>query len=385
MIQERQVPGLIPVSSILKLLNGHVLAQRSGCDAASPLLLFLEPGMELLPGYTYLGAWNHLGNWSPGAQVQVTQPVTVILSAPDGIFTLPELPGTVIITDLPLITLYNLLARGLSSATSESVSAFLSDLFEDRLSDEELLRLRTKSLPKPLKAFLSCIVIRREAPPDQLTLNQMLRALEVIFPEDNFAVYREDIVVLHTQDDRNIGCYDWDQEALTAYLHRFHAYAGVSHPTRLRKYIRTLWQLASETAQIGHVLPREDMSDCIFAYQDYGMYYIIDLCAARFSQLYGHDNLIYLAHPAIIAICRYDAEHDSNLRDVLFYYLLSHCSLNRTAQRLYMHRNTVLNKLNKITEITQLSLEDGYLQVYLIFSCLIVRYYEQYLGGKMQF
>lgn len=109
------------------------------------------------------------------------------------------------------------------------------------------------------------------------------------------------------------------------------------------------------------------------------MYYIIDLCAQKYMELHHHNDLIYLIHPSIIKICRYDAQHKSNLRDVLYYYLLSGCNLNRTAQAIYMHRNTILNKLNKISEIAEIPLEDGYTRHRMIMSCLIMRYYEEYI------
>ena len=287
------------------------------------------------------------------------------------------------VTDLPLIPLYNLMAKALTQSGEQTVEQFFADLLDGKVTDEEELRQRTQALPKPLRDFISCIVIRRKNPADPIVREQMLRDLETIFPEDNYCFYQNDLVVLHTMSERLLGGVDWDTDALTAYLHQYGAFCGVSHSTRYRNHINTLYRQSSQTAHLGRIMQRDGLSDCIFAYQDYGMYYIIDLCAQRFLQVHNHDDLIYLVHPAIIAICRYDNSHNTNLRDVLFYYLLSHCSLNKTAQRLYMHRNTVLNKLNKIEEITYLSIQDGYLQVYLIFSCLIMRYYELYLGKKV--
>ena len=46
---------------------------------------------------------------------------------------------------------------------------------------------------------------------------------------------------------------------------------------------------------------------------------------------------------------------------------------------MYMHRNTVLNKLNRINEIAEIPLEDGYTQQRMIMSCIIMRYYEDYM------
>lgn len=139
----------------------------------------------------------------------------------------------------------------------------------------------------------------------------------------------------------------------------------------------TLYFIASSTIRLGCKLHRFSGDKRVFSYEDYSMYYIIDLCATKYIETHHHNDLI---HPSIIKICRYDAEHKSNLRDVLYYYLLCACSLNKTASAMYMHRNTVLNKLNKINEITEIPLEDGYTRHRMIMSCLIMRYYEDYLG-----
>lgn len=365
------------MTGVLRALEGHILSHRCMSDVLSPHLLLLEPGMALSPLYTYLGTPDMLNS------VETSEPVTVFLSGGKRDTELPRLQGTLVLTDLELIPLYNRMAQALNDTVEQNIETFFSDLIEERITDEEMLEQRIAVLPKPIQLFISCIVIRRTNPADPLVQEQMLRELERIFPQDNFCFYKNDIVVLHSMAERVLGGFDWDTEALTGYLHKFDAYCGVSHATRFRNHIKTLWRLSSETAHIGRILQRDGMSDCIFAYQDYGMYYIIDLCANEFLQVHNHDDLIYLVHPAIIAICRYDNAHNTNLRDVLFYYLLSHCSLNKTAQRLYMHRNTVLNKLNKIEEITRISIQDGYLQVYLIFSCLIMRYYEKYLGKQV--
>ena len=365
------------MTNILRALEGHILTRRCVGDTLSPHLLLLEPGMKLSAQYTYLGTPEVLG------ALQCEEPATVILAAPKGCGELPKWSGSLVVTDLELIPLYNLMAKAVTDSGEQTLSNFFSDLFENRLQDIDELEQRAAALPKKILPFISCIVIRRMSPADPVLQEQMLRDLAKIFPQDNFGFYKNDIVILHSMAERLLGNFDWDADALTEYLHKYEAYCGVSHATRFRNHLQTLWRLASETVHLGRIMQRDGMSDCIYAYQDYGMYYIIDLCANEFLQVHNHDDLIYLVHPAIIAICRYDNSHNTNLRDVLFYYLLSHCSLNKTAQRLYMHRNTVLNKLNKIEEITHLSIQDGYLQVYLIFSCLIMRYYERYLGKQV--
>ncbi|MCD8224146.1 MAG: helix-turn-helix domain-containing protein [Clostridiales bacterium] len=99
---------------------------------------------------------------------------------------------------------------------------------------------------------------------------------------------------------------------------------------------------------------------------------------------HGHNDIVYLMHPSIIKLARYDVAHKTNLRDLLFYYLLCGCSLNRTASLMYMHRNTVMNKLNKINEIIGIPLDDGFVRHRLIISCLVYRYYSDYMHMTIQ-
>ena len=49
----------------------------------------------------------------------------------------------------------------------------------------------------------------------------------------------------------------------------------------------------------------------------------------------------------------------------------------------YMHRNTVINKLNKIVELTGVDLTDGGLCQRLTFSCQMIQYYERVMGMNM--
>lgn len=159
---------------------------------------------------------------------------------------------------------------------------------------------------------------------------------------------------------------------------------GISNATRRLSRLHILHDIVSATMRLGSRLHRFSDSERLFFYEDYSMYYIIDLCASQYIETHQTNDLIYLIHPSILKICRYDAEHHSNLRDVLYYYLLSGCSLNKTATTAYMHRNTVLNKLNKINELTDIPLEDGYNRHRMIMSCLIMRYYEEYMGQTVQ-
>ena len=110
----------------------------------------------------------------------------------------------------------------------------------------------------------------------------------------------------------------------------------------------------------------------------------IDLCARAYFEFIGQDGLLYLAHPAIIALARFDRDHNDNLRDVLYFYLINDRSIALTAGALYMHRNTVLNKVRKINQLIRLDLEDRHLRQRLLFSCQLILYYERVIKGELK-
>ena len=92
---------------------------------------------------------------------------------------------------------------------------------------------------------------------------------------------------------------------------------------------------------------------------------------------------MYLVHPAIIELTRYDAEHRSDLREVLYRFLLCDRSLAKTADAAFMHRNTVLNKITKVESMLGIDLNDARLRQKLILSCQIILYIENVLQRSL--
>ena len=56
----------------------------------------------------------------------------------------------------------------------------------------------------------------------------------------------------------------------------------------------------------------------VFSYEDYSMYYIIDLCATKYIETHHHNDLIYLIHLNKTR-CYAMPNTARNLRDVLYY------------------------------------------------------------------
>lgn len=259
-------------------------------------------------------------------------------------------------------------------------ASFISDIIDGHLTSAEEIENRVRFLPYPLKEISIFILIQfDETEISNPPYDYVIQELKMIFPNTNIAMYQNDIAILYTQDGRPQGKLNFDYDKLTALLKNHGAYCGISYYSHYPHRLRTLYLLASASIRFGRTFHRKNFPDRIFAHEDYSLYYIVELCAQQYMELHKHTNLIYLIHPSIIKIYRYDEQHGSNLGDVLYHYLLCGCNLARTARTMYMHRNTILNKLNKINEIIDIPLEDGYTQQRMLMSCLFARYYEEYL------
>ena len=91
----------------------------------------------------------------------------------------------------------------------------------------------------------------------------------------------------------------------------------------------------------------------------------------------------FLCNPALITLYRYDFLNGSILCDILQTYLLNNRSVERTAQKCYMHRNTIKSKLELIQQITPLDLDDPEVFISLIISFRLINYYGFYAGGAI--
>ena len=113
------------------------------------------------------------------------------------------------------------------------------------------------------------------------------------------------------------------------------------------------------------------------------IYHYIEMCTNDLFLPFFRNRKYFYCHPMFIRLARYDRENSTALLELLEVYLETNCSIARTSQRLYMHRNTVLNKLGKIHEITGESLDNPIFRESLLFSFRVKEYIERYCGEDL--
>ena len=76
------------------------------------------------------------------------------------------------------------------------------------------------------------------------------------------------------------------------------------------------------------------------------------------AELLRKHSAFDLRHPAAVLLSAYDEEHDAELSATLREFLRNNCGYVATAQALHIHRSTLLYRLERITELTGIDLED---------------------------
>lgn len=263
---------------------------------------------------------------------------------------------------------------------------FWEDVMERRLINRMEIRSALSNMPCPVQKFLRVVVISFKNDNIRPPYNYILNRLRGFFPNTNMAVYQKDIVLLYSHQERDFrpsmgGSAQIEQ--LTALLKRYDGFMMIGNGTQHADAIASMYLLSKRTNELAYLL-RMDKAERIFFTEDYIIYSLIDLCIQRYLEAEQNEDILYLTHPAVTALTRYDRSHNTDLRSLLFHFLLYDGNVIKTASAMYMHRNTVNNKVNQIKKLTKLELDDPRLRQRLLISCQIMRYYEIVMQREMQ-
>ena len=87
-------------------------------------------------------------------------------------------------------------------------------------------------------------------------------------------------------------------------------------------------------------------------------------------------NLRAFIHPMLRRLPEYDQAHSTALLHTLCVYLLQEQNLHATARQLFIHRNTLVYRLQRIRTLLQLDLDDAAMRNVLRTGCILLEYYQ---------
>ncbi len=178
--------------------------------------------------------------------------------------------------------------------------------------------------------------------------------------------YRNDLIVL-INVERHRGSVEESFKAMEEFLQRRGFKSGTSPLFNDFSTVQDQYRLAAAAIDLGSKF-RNDQ--CLYYFNDYALHHMIEACSRTM-------NLKALCHPDAIRLYNYDKSHGTNLLQSLHTYLVSKGGLSSTAELLGIHRNTLVYRLGRITDMMQGSLKEGETRFRLILSCRILAYIDE--------
>ena len=247
---------------------------------------------------------------------------------------------------------------------------FVSDLLNGAITDEQKILDRCRFFKWNLKMPYRVLTIRPEKKRnaaeggDYLELGQQKEALQRRFPEATAFLYGSQIkLIIHVFDQTTQDAIVLGEVA--AFLKERGLAAGVSQTAYHLRNLSGRHQQAMKAIQMGLLL---DGAGPLFYYDTYSIYHCLELCAPQMS-------LLQLCHSAVLKLESYDRKNGTELLGTLHAYLSCHSNLSEAAASLYIHRNTLSKRLDKINDLIHVDFSDAETVFHLMFSYRILEYY----------
>lgn len=285
------------------------------------------------------------------------------------LYELPRdrLPGCVMLSRLSIAALYNRISSLLEAPQLDPAHVWKQVLSRQLVSSGEI---RQRLFGKEENTYVQLLLLQQK---NHMALPPQLEEWAARWFPDDLVIAGEGEIAVVRQHKEQLFHFPLP-EGMEETLEKLGCVAGIGNATRDCSMLRTICQMMRHMLRLRERLEREDTLCLLDQYQ---VMIVLDYCVQEYVRRNGHMDICYLAHPALIHLARYDTRHGTNLRQVLYHYLVFGGNIQRTAAALYMHRNTVMNKLKKISEMVSFDFSDGLLCQRLLLSCQLLEYAEK--------
>lgn len=291
------------------------------------------------------------------------------------LYELPRdrLPGCVMLSRLSIAALYNRISSLLEAPQLDPAHVWKQVLSRQLVSSGEI---RQRLFGKEENTYVQLLLLQQK---NHIALPPQLEEWAARWFPDDLVIAGEGEIAVLRQHKEQLFHFPLP-EGIETSLQKLGCVMGIGNATRDCSMLRTICQMMRYMLRLRERLGRKDTLCQLDGYQ---MMIVIDYCVQEYVRRNGHMDICYLAHPALVHLARYDTRHGTNLRQVLYQYLVFGGNVQRTAAALYMHRNTVLNKLKKISEMVSFDFSDGLLCQRLLLSCQLLEYAEKVLKQRV--
>lgn len=228
--------------------------------------------------------------------------------------------------------------HGMFLNVTESI---LLGVLESQSLEEAKKKLRKANLKMPSVMRCLIFVSANHNRHDQFYLERKIRA---VFPRASCFIYRKHVIAIVEEADYKLFL---QQEVLPKSLRNVQDIGASASFQNIYELPEQL-ECAFWSCEIARKLGKKEKCHC---YEAYHFYDILSQCKDK-------RKLETYVHPALEKLHLYDLEHSTELLETLETYVEHGLKVKETAVALYLHRNTLTYRLNKIKELTGMDFEN---------------------------
>ena len=258
--------------------------------------------------------------------------------------------------------------------SGEGFSDFIQDLIEWKLKTAAQIKARASKVNLTHLSQYFCVLVSLDETSPEKDFSRLAPALQQLFPGSKSTVYNDELLLMvSTSLQKRLEC---NLEQLEKIAESYHAVICLGSGTITLGAYPIVYQ---QTRSALHLAMKLAPDKRVIRWEKYQLYQIIELCHLQ-GQDFHQNNLAYLCSPRYISLLNHDRKNKDNLCEILKVYLENDCNASQTAKELYLHRNTLINKLDKIESILEGQLSDCSLRFSLYLSVLVAEYTAKCLG-----
>lgn len=177
--------------------------------------------------------------------------------------------------------------------------------------------------------------------PAKASLDYLKDIITKIIPGSISVVYKKDIVVLIGNDSAQKPFIDPIKNQVDNFLMSNSMYAGLSRPFSDMGQLKKLYQYARTASWFGEIYEQS------YRMYPYDEYYLFDL----FASLELNRDLSEFCNSTVLEMLEYDKQAKTDYLESALCYLKNDKNLNKCAQEMCMHRNSMDYRIKKIEEL----------------------------------
>lgn len=238
--------------------------------------------------------------------------------------------------------------------------SILLELLDHTITNQAILIERLHAAKWKLRSKFKCAIINfGESNETYHQGDYLLENLYRYLPDDKVIIYKQDILILINYDEQKE--YHKSINKIESIIKNTGLIAGISQEFESILHLSVYYEYAVKVIQLSKVLGSKKL---VYRYEDLTVY---DMISEKSQEELGD-----MIDPFYKILNQYDLEKNSNYCDTLSVYIRNSCNITNAAKELFIHRNTMAHRLEKIQEITNVNLADGrQLMNYYLSECVL--------------